>query len=89
VPAEGPVNNLMGADQSRRASGLLARTFGTIGFFGVVDFLAALLRGTVSPNRFVSLAISAYFCFVGILAWRETRRPMIAGKVALPEQRKE
>jgi hypothetical protein len=84
-----PVCKLLEAQQERRASRLLARTFGPMGLFGVLDFISALLRGTASPIRFVSLASAICFCVVGVLAWRESTRMVAAEELDLSIPRTE
>ena len=84
---DGQVSQLVEVDHARRASRLLAFAFGPIGFFGVLDFVAALLRGTVGPSRFVSLALAVGFGVIALLAWRESRQPVINGKVGRPGER--
>jgi hypothetical protein len=60
-------------DERRSAYEKLAVTFGGIGFFGVVDFITAFLRGTVSPIRFVSLVSAICLSVSAVLAWRARR----------------
>jgi hypothetical protein len=77
TPTVDQLNELMEVEEGRRARRKVTTTWGAIGFFGIVDFVAALVRGTLGLERFFSLAIALLFSAVAIGTWWESRRPEI------------
>jgi hypothetical protein len=77
VPTIDQLNELMEMEEGRRAHLKFAAGWGAIGFFGLVDFAAAFLRGTVGFERLFSLVIALWFSGVAIAVWREARHPRI------------
>src|SRR5687768_1436883 len=77
TPTVDQLNELMELEEGRRARRKFITGWGAIGFFGVVDFVAALVRGTLGLERFFSLAIALLFSAVAIGTWWESRRPEI------------
>ena len=77
VPTVDQLNKLMEMEEGRRAHLKFAAGWGAIGFFGLVDFAAAFLRGTVGFERLFSLVIAIWFSAVAIGTWWDSRRPEI------------
>ena len=73
APADDDLPNELAIHERRRGLEKFAAGFGAIGFFGVVDFIAALVRGTVGPSRIAALLIAVWFCITAIWGWRESR----------------
>ena len=71
-------------ERRRRAHVAAAVTFGAIGFFGVADFIGAVLQDRLTDALIVRSVSAAVSGIAALVLWRESRRLRVPNEELKP-----